>query len=128
VTHPAQLYLKSPKTTGSAFKLDKGGALILAQHIDLLAGAIATDNRLASYILQDPLRAIQEYNADFAERYHQPAIELTEEERHLVLALPQKAHNILEVYECLAAALEKQKAATPDIATNTSRESDTSAA
>ena len=88
--------------------------MILAQHIDLLAGAIATNNRLATYFLKDPLTAIQEYNADFAERYNQPAIELTEEERQLVLALPQKAHSILEVYECLAAALDKQKSAATD--------------
>jgi hypothetical protein len=90
--------------------------LILAQHIDLLSGALATNSRLASCFLKDPLAAIQEYNTDFAQRYHQPAIELTEEECHLVLTLPQKAHNVLEIYACLAEALEKQKVAAPGYA------------
>jgi hypothetical protein len=117
--------------------------LILAQHIDLLSGALATNSRLATCFLKDPLAAIQEYNADFAERYHQPAIELTEEECQLVLALPKKAHNVLEIYECLAEVLEKQKVAATayakltqadvaataiDIGTATASEDNTSAA
>jgi hypothetical protein len=78
--------------------------LILENHINRLAGALALDSQMRKTFLANPLAAIEEYNTGFARRFGEKPIELNEEERDLVVSI--KAVSIQEVYELLNNALE----------------------
>jgi hypothetical protein len=70
------------------------------QHLDLLAGSLALDEEFRREFSQDRLGAIQRFNAEFAPRYRQRPIELTENEKRLVNAL--NARSVDEFISLLA--------------------------
>ena len=70
------------------------------QHLDLLAGSLALDEEFRQEFSQDRLGAIQRFNAEFAPRYRQRPIELTENEEKLVNAL--NARSVDEFISLLA--------------------------
>lgn len=78
--------------------------LSLIQHLDLLAGSLALDEQFRQDFTRDRLGAIQRFNTEFAPRYRQRPIELTEKEKKLINAL--SARNIDEFIELLAVITE----------------------
>lgn len=72
----------------------------LIQHLDLLAGSLALDEEFRQEFSRDRLGAIQRFNAEFAPRYRQRPIELTESEKKLVNAL--NARSVDEFISLLA--------------------------
>ncbi len=59
----------------------------LIQHLDLLAGSLALDENFRQDFIRDRLTAIQRFNREFAPRYRQKPIDLTENEKKLVNAI-----------------------------------------
>lgn len=78
--------------------------MISVAHIDQLAGALVLDSWLRKAFLKDRLGSIEDYNANYARRYGEKPIELSEEERQLVLSLP--ADTIEHFHEMLELALD----------------------
>lgn len=74
------------------------------QHLDLLAGSLALDDEFRQEFSLDRLGAIQRFNAEFAPRYRQRPIELTESEKKLINAL--NARNVDEFISLLAVITE----------------------
>jgi hypothetical protein len=72
----------------------------LIQHLDLLAGSLALDEQFRQAFAADRIKAIQRFNSEFAPRYRQRPIELTEGEEKLITAL--KANSVEEFIDLLA--------------------------
>lgn len=80
--------------------------MISTTHIDRLAGALLLDGVLRNTFLADRTGAIENFNKDYALRYGEKPIELSEDEMSLVLSLP--ATSIEQFYEMLDLALNAQ--------------------
>jgi hypothetical protein len=72
----------------------------LIQHLDLLAGSLALDEQFRLDFSTDRIKAIQRFNSEFAPRYNQRPIELTEMEKRLITAI--KANSVEEFIDLLA--------------------------
>ena len=72
----------------------------LVEHFNLLAGSLALDERFREDFIEDRLGAIHRFNTEFAPRYLQKRIELTDNEKKLVNAL--LAHSVEEFISLLA--------------------------
>jgi hypothetical protein len=59
----------------------------LVPHLERLVGSLALDENFQRDFLQDPLGAIQRFNREFAPRYCQKPVVLTEDELKLITAL-----------------------------------------
>lgn len=75
-------------------------------HIDRFALALTVDEELRSSFLADRLTAIDTYNRGCARRFGAEPIELSEEEKRLLVCL--QADSIESVYELLVMALDEQ--------------------
>lgn len=80
--------------------------MISATHIDRLAGALMLDSVLRNTFLADRLGAIENFNKNYAMRYGEKPIELSEDELSLVLSLP--ATSVEQFYEVLELAVTTQ--------------------
>ena len=72
----------------------------LIQHLDLLAGSLALDEQFRQDFSIDRIKAIQRFNREFATRYNQRPIELTEMEKRLVTSI--KAKSVEEFIDLVA--------------------------
>ena len=63
----------------------------LVEHLDLLAGSLALDEQFREHFKRNRLNAINWYNTEFAPRYRQRQILLTDSEKKLVNALTAKS-------------------------------------
>ncbi len=61
--------------------------MLSIQQLDKLAGAVVLDRNLGRTFIQNRLEAIDTYNCNFAARYGEKPIVLTEEEKELITSV-----------------------------------------